>query len=51
VARGDEVLDWREMLDFCAGGHIRLLDGSDHALSDFEEHLGAVLGFLGLPPG
>ena len=51
VARGDEVLDWREMLDFCAGGQIRLLDGSDHALSDFEEHLGAVLGFLGLPPG
>ncbi len=51
VAQGDEVLDWREMLDFCAGGQIRLLDGSDHAISDFESHLDTVLGFLDLPPG
>lgn len=50
VARGDEVLDWREMVDFCAGGTIRLLDGSDHAISDFDDHLASVLDFLGLKP-
>ncbi len=48
VARGDEVLDWREMQTFCAGGQIRLLPGSDHAISDFDEHIDAVFGFLNL---
>ena len=27
---------------------MRLLDGGDHALSDFEQHLPFVLSFLGL---
>jgi uncharacterized protein len=32
------------------GCRIKLLEGSDHALSDFEEqHLPEVLRFLGLP--
>ena len=48
VAQGDEVLDWREMQAFCAGGQVRLLPGSDHAISDFDEHIGAVFGFLNL---
>ena len=48
VAQGDEVLDWREMQVFCAGGHVRLLPGSDHAISDFDEHIDAVFGFLNL---
>ncbi len=48
VAQGDEVLDWREMQAFCAGGQIRLLPGSDHAISDFDEHIDAVFGFLDL---
>lgn len=46
VAQGDEVLDWREMQAFCAGGAIRLLPGSDHAISDFDDHIDAVLRFL-----
>ncbi len=46
VAKGDEVLDWREMQAFCAGGAIRLLPGSDHAISDFDDHIDAVLQFL-----
>lgn len=46
VAQGDEVLDWREMQAFCAGGTLRLLPGSDHALSDFDEHIDAVFDFL-----
>ena len=48
IAKGDEVLDWREMQAFCAGGDIRLLEGGDHAISDFEAHMDAVFGFLRL---
>lgn len=48
VAQGDEVLDWREMQAFCAGGAIRLLEGSDHAISDFDDHIDEVFAFLGL---
>jgi uncharacterized protein len=48
IAKGDEVLSWREMSARYAGCRIRLLEGSDHALSDFDQHLPAVLDFLGL---
>jgi uncharacterized protein len=49
VAKGDEVLDWQEMTAFCAGGTVRLLPASNHAISDFDEHIDAVFGFLQLP--
>jgi predicted esterase YcpF (UPF0227 family) len=39
IAKGDEVLDWREMASRYAGCNLRLLEGSDHGLSDFDEHL------------
>ena len=48
IAKGDEVLDWREMAARYAGAHIQLLEGGDHAISDFETHLPSVLSFLGL---
>jgi len=48
IAKGDELLDWREMTARYAGAEILLLDGSDHALSGFEQQLPFVLGFLGL---
>jgi hypothetical protein len=51
VAKGDEVLDWREMTARYAGASIRLLEGGDHALSDFDDHLPHVLRFLGLTEG
>jgi len=50
IAKGDELLDWREMAARYAGARIKLLDGSDHALSDFEQHLPFVLDFLQLRP-
>ncbi len=50
IAKGDEVLDWREMSARYEGAHLRLLEGGDHALSDFETHLPALLTFLGLDP-
>lgn len=49
IARGDELLDWREMLarypvgGGCAG---QVLDGSDHGLTDFEDHLPGLLEHL-----
>jgi uncharacterized protein len=48
IAKGDEVLDWREMTARYAGATIRLLDGGDHALSDFDEHLPFLLRHLHL---
>jgi predicted esterase YcpF (UPF0227 family) len=48
IAKGDEVLDWREMLARHQAGQVRLIEGSDHALSDFDEHLPQILEFLQL---
>lgn len=49
IAKGDEVLDWREMAQRYAGCRLKLIEGGDHALSDFAEtHLPDVLEFLGL---
>lgn len=48
IATGDEVLDWHEMQARYAGCQLRLVEGSDHALSDFDQHLTAILTHLGL---
>jgi len=48
IAKGDEVLDWREMTARYAGCRIELLEGSDHAISGFDEHIAEVFRFLGL---
>ena len=48
IAKGDEVLDWREMLAAYGNDRVRLLEGSDHAISDFDAHLPEILAFLGL---
>jgi uncharacterized protein len=48
IAKGDEVLDWREMHARYAATQVRLLEGGDHAISDFEVHLPAVMAHLDL---
>ena len=48
IAKGDELLDWREMSARYAGSQGLLLEGGDHALSDFDAHLASVLRFLAL---
>jgi predicted esterase YcpF (UPF0227 family) len=48
IAKGDEVLDWREMQARYADGRQLLLEGSDHGLSDFEDYLGQLTEFLEL---
>jgi predicted esterase YcpF (UPF0227 family) len=48
AATGDEVLDWRTMQARYAACDLRVVQGSDHALSDFDTHLPALLAHLGL---
>ncbi len=48
IAKGDELLDWREANARYGGAKIQLIEGSDHAISDFEAHLPMLLAFLGL---
>lgn len=45
AATGDEVLDWREMTARYPGAHQHVIDGSDHGLSDFDDHLDEVVRF------
>ncbi|NCT85558.1 MAG: esterase [Comamonadaceae bacterium] len=46
IAKGDELLDWREMLARYAGCDGEVLEGSDHGLSDFQAHLPGVVRHL-----
>jgi predicted esterase YcpF (UPF0227 family) len=48
IAKRDEVLDWREMTGRYPGSAIKLLEGGDHALSDFDQHIDDVFRFLQL---
>ena len=43
AATGDEVLDWREMQTRYAACDLRVVQGSDHALSCFDDHQAAML--------
>ncbi len=47
IAQGDEVLDWQEMLGAYGGDRVRLIEGSDHAISDFDLYMPEILQFLG----
>jgi predicted esterase YcpF (UPF0227 family) len=49
IAKGDEVLDWHEMFDrYKAVRNLTLLEGGDHAVSCFAEHMPALLDWLQL---
>ncbi|MDM4767633.1 YqiA/YcfP family alpha/beta fold hydrolase [Pelomonas sp. SE-A7] len=48
IAKGDEVLDWHEMHARYAQCRIKLLEGSDHGLSDFDDYLNELTDFLQL---
>ena len=50
IAKGDEVLDWREMTARYPGSQQVVMEGGDHAISDFESYLPQVLAFLNLQP-
>jgi len=46
AAKGDELLDWREMSAFYQGANQLILEGSDHGISDYADHLPRVLEFI-----
>ena len=45
AATGDEVLDYRAMVGHYPGARQRVIDGSDHAISEFEQYVDEVLAF------
>jgi predicted esterase YcpF (UPF0227 family) len=45
AATGDEVLDYRDMVRHYAGARQLVLEGSDHAISEFETIVDDVLAF------
>lgn len=46
AAKGDELLDWQEMVDFYPGAKHLVLEGSDHGIADYADHLPQVLKFI-----
>ena len=48
IAKGDEVLDWREMAGRYPQARQIVQEGGDHALGKFAEYLPLVDQFLGL---
>jgi predicted esterase YcpF (UPF0227 family) len=50
AATGDEVLDYREMLAHYPGVRTRLIDGSNHAISEFAQYVDDVLAFCDAGP-
>lgn len=48
AAKGDELLDWREMVSFYPGAKHLVLEGSDHGIADYADHLPKVMEFISL---
>lgn len=45
AATGDEVLDYREMLAHYPGVHTKLIEGSDHGISEFADYVDDVIAW------
>lgn len=45
AATGDEVLDYRDMVAHYAGARQHVIEGGDHAVSNFEQYVDEVLDF------
>jgi len=50
AATGDEVLDYRDMVAHYAGARQHVIEGSDHAISEFPQYVDDVLAFCGIGP-
>lgn len=48
AATGDEVLDYGDMVSHYAGARQHVIQGGDHAVSNFEVYVDDVLSFCGL---
>lgn len=51
AAKGDELLDWREMVAHFPQAQQHVIEGSDHGLSDFADYADQVLTFCGIQTG
>jgi predicted esterase YcpF (UPF0227 family) len=49
AATGDEVLDYRDMLAHYPGARQHVIQGSDHAISEFPRYVEEVLAFCSAP--
>ncbi len=45
AATGDEVLDWRDMVDHYPQAKQLIIQGSDHGVSEFAEYIETVMAF------
>ena len=48
AAKGDELLSWEEMVEFYKGSEQLVLEGSDHGISEYPDHLPKVLKFISI---
>ena len=46
AAKGDELLDWKEMVARYPKADHYIIEGSDHGLSDFDQHWPTIKKFL-----
>ena len=46
AAKGDELLDWKEMSKFYQGAKQLILEGSDHGIADYSDHLPRIMEFI-----
>jgi len=48
AATGDEVLDYRDMVSHYQGARQHVIQGSDHAISEFPQYVDEILAFCGV---
>ena len=45
AAKGDELLDWHEMVEHYPGAKHLIIEGSDHGISEYPQYLDQVVAF------
>ena len=45
AAKGDELLDWHEMVEHYPGAKHLIIEGSDHGITEYPLYLDQVVGF------
>ncbi len=45
AAKGDELIDWRDMVGKYQGAAMHVIEGSDHGIADFADYIELVMDF------
>ena len=45
AAKGDELLDWHEMVEHYPGAKHLIIEGSDHGITEYPQYLDQAVGF------